>query len=77
MKMHFANEVRTFLRGTNHSKKISYTFCENPIVYPKIVGNPFVLGKISYAICKSELPLGFFEQQDGILSGNGVFLAIV
>ena len=28
------------------------------LFYPKILVNPFVLGKISYAICKSELPFG-------------------
>ena len=34
-------------RGANHSKKISYTFRENPIDLTENPRNPFVLGKIS------------------------------
>ena len=44
-------------RGANHSEKISYNFCENPIVIPENPRKSF-FWKISYAICKSELPLG-------------------
>ena len=58
----FSNGSTPFYRGAYHSKKISYTFCENPIFYQKIPRNPFVLDNILYAICKSESPLALYKK---------------
>ena len=41
----------------NHSKKSRTPLVEIRLFYLEIPRIPFVLGKISYAICKSELPL--------------------
>ena len=49
----------TLLEGQITPRKSRTPFVKILLFYLKILENPSVLGKISYAICKSELPLDF------------------
>ena len=46
-------------KGQITPRKSRTPFVKMLLFYLKIIGNPFVLGKILYAIYKSELPLAF------------------
>ena len=53
------NNIPTSTEGQITPKKSRTPLVEILLFDLKIPRNPFVLGEISYAICKSELPLDF------------------